>query len=369
MNVDDILNTSLEDLERKSDRTLLGITASSTRKEIDLAKRRLMQALHHDNARYINWSDEDKRQKLTPRFDLIMKAHQRVVDGNARYADTTKSSNDTKSSESTRTNKWAYKWDSFYEYAADDIVNRKNQNQNNDYDYGSELLNHDTKLEISDEILIKMVSAFRSSAEFKEKRAHPWMYFEVPTSIFRLRINLKDGRSIHVNSRVVQVKVEIPMLAALIEGAPPDDLDLLVMAVIEPDLDKLDAPTLCELPNDFNATSFVRVYAGKSIERMSKNATIVKTVPLETAMFGGIYTVELSDDEILQVRVPAGSSNGSKLNLKGKGLPIFEATVAGRKLKINGFNDLRLQLEVEIPNPKEMTNEQIMSFINKLTSK
>lgn len=86
--------------------------------------------------------------------------------------------------------------------------------------------------------------------------------------------------------------------------------------------------------------------------RIDGNNLILKTnVDLYTAVLGGKKEIQTLAGK-LNVPVPKGSQSGSKLRLKGKGMPVYN--------KPGQFGDLFVQLNVVIP--KNLSQEEINLF-------
>lgn len=91
----------------------------------------------------------------------------------------------------------------------------------------------------------------------------------------------------------------------------------------------------------------IRVLPDPRFQLQGNDLITVADVDLYTAVLGGKTEVETLSGRV-NVPVPAGSQNGSKLRLRGKGMPVYGKTgVAG---------DLYVQLNVKIP--RNLTTEE-----------
>ncbi len=86
-------------------------------------------------------------------------------------------------------------------------------------------------------------------------------------------------------------------------------------------------------------------------ERVGDNLMQTLKVDLFTAVLGGKVTVNTFSGPV-KISIPAGTSNGKVLRLKGKGMPVY-----GKK---DRYGDMLVKIEVEIP--AAMTDEQKKLF-------
>ncbi|MFW6289652.1 MAG: DnaJ C-terminal domain-containing protein [Mariniphaga sp.] len=95
----------------------------------------------------------------------------------------------------------------------------------------------------------------------------------------------------------------------------------------------------------------IKVTAGDEYHVEGQNLTQKIDVDLYTAVLGGKKEINTLAGK-LNVPVPKGSQNGSKLRLKGKGMPVYNSP--------GKFGDLYIELNVTIP--KNLSAEEIQLF-------
>lgn len=98
--------------------------------------------------------------------------------------------------------------------------------------------------------------------------------------------------------------------------------------------------------SDFFIT--VNVHSHKVFQREGDDVIAEIKVPLHLAIAGGELEVPTLDGET-KIRVRAGTQPGSILRISGKGMP---------RLNRNGHGDLYFKLNVEIPDARNLTQEQ-----------
>ena len=86
----------------------------------------------------------------------------------------------------------------------------------------------------------------------------------------------------------------------------------------------------------------VQVAPHPGFEREGKNLRTVVTVPLRTAMLGGEVEVPTLKGTRVKLNVPAGTQNGTRLRLRGLGMPDPKAGARG---------DLYAEVRVSLPVP------------------
>ena len=98
----------------------------------------------------------------------------------------------------------------------------------------------------------------------------------------------------------------------------------------------------------------------KNLEVQGSNLILKKEVDLYTAILGGKIEVNTISGK-MNITVPKGSQNGTRLRIKGKGMPVYGKT--------GSSGDLYVQLMVSIP--KHLTKEEIDLFnrLKELNSK
>ena len=82
-------------------------------------------------------------------------------------------------------------------------------------------------------------------------------------------------------------------------------------------------------------------------KRVDANLYTEQTIDLYTAVLGGDVTVNTFNDKV-KLKVKAGTQNGTKVRLKGKGFPVYK--------KEGNFGDLYITYKVDIPT--KLSDEQ-----------
>jgi curved DNA-binding protein len=95
----------------------------------------------------------------------------------------------------------------------------------------------------------------------------------------------------------------------------------------------------------------IKVLPDKHYKISGSNLTLKTDIDLYTAVLGGKKEVDTLAGK-LSVPIPKGSQSGSKLRLKGKGMPVYNQPGA--------YGDLFVQLNVQIP--KSLSHEEIELF-------
>lgn len=97
-----------------------------------------------------------------------------------------------------------------------------------------------------------------------------------------------------------------------------------------------------------NSTEFVREH---------NDLIAKKKLDVYTAVLGGEVTVQTFDGKV-KLKVAAGTQNGTKIKLKGKGFPVYK--------KEGQFGDLYLIWEVEIPQSLSTEERSLFEQLRKL---
>lgn len=86
---------------------------------------------------------------------------------------------------------------------------------------------------------------------------------------------------------------------------------------------------------------------------------LYSTVDLDlyAAILGGEITVDTFDGKV-KLKVPAGTQNGTKVKLKGKGFPIYK--------KEGQFGDLYITYEIKIPTSLSQKEKELFTELSKL---
>ncbi len=91
----------------------------------------------------------------------------------------------------------------------------------------------------------------------------------------------------------------------------------------------------------------VRVMDHPKFKRDGDDLETELEIPYTLAVLGGQAEVKTIDNKTLSVKIPKGAQNGTKLRLKGQGMPRFQAS---------GRGDLYVKLKVAVP--KKVTKRQ-----------
>ncbi len=104
----------------------------------------------------------------------------------------------------------------------------------------------------------------------------------------------------------------------------------------------------------------IKITPDKNYIKQGNDLIMKADVDLYTAVLGGKIEMETLDGK-LNVTIPKGSQNGSKLRIKGKGMPIYE------KPGVHG--DLYIQLNVLIPRDLGQEETNLFRKLKELKSK
>lgn len=90
-----------------------------------------------------------------------------------------------------------------------------------------------------------------------------------------------------------------------------------------------------------------------------EGSTLYNTVDLDlyTALLGGEITVDTFDGKV-KMKVPAGTQNGTKVRLKGKGFPVYK--------KEGTFGDLIITYEVKLPTKLSDREKELFQELQKM---
>ncbi len=120
---------------------------------------------------------------------------------------------------------------------------------------------------------------------------------------------------------------------------------------------KGNAGTRGGAPGDLYLT--IRILPDPRFERRGDDLWASLTVPLVTAVLGGICTVSTFKGTA-KVTIPAGSQNGKVFRLAGLGMPLYEEK--------NSFGDLYVTLSIEIPRSLSQEEEALFQKLRELQS-
>ncbi len=100
----------------------------------------------------------------------------------------------------------------------------------------------------------------------------------------------------------------------------------------------------------------ITVLPGSRFERKGDDLNETVEVPLYDAILGGEVPVQTMTGRVL-LKVPAGTQNGKKIRLTGKGMP---------KLGSTGHGDLYAELRVQLPEPLTSTEKELFEQLRAL---
>ena len=95
----------------------------------------------------------------------------------------------------------------------------------------------------------------------------------------------------------------------------------------------------------------VRVLENPGFKREGDDLVTSLKVPYSQAALGAEIQVQTLEGRTLSVKVPKGSQNGSRLRLKGQGLPRFKGT---------GRGDLFVKIEIQVPQKLSKRQKQLL---------
>jgi curved DNA-binding protein len=93
-------------------------------------------------------------------------------------------------------------------------------------------------------------------------------------------------------------------------------------------------------------------------KRLGNDLYMTATIDLYTAVLGGDTTVDTMSGKV-KIKVPAGTQNGSKIKLRGKGFPVYK--------KENEFGDLYVTYHVTLPVNLTDKQKELFEQLQKLS--
>jgi curved DNA-binding protein len=96
-------------------------------------------------------------------------------------------------------------------------------------------------------------------------------------------------------------------------------------------------------------------------KRVGNDLYINENLNLYTAVLGGEITITDFEQTKLKLKVAAGTQNGTKVRLKGKGFPIYK--------KEGAFGDLYVTFIVKIPTELSEKEKELFQKLSQLTPK
>ncbi|TDE01428.1 DnaJ C-terminal domain-containing protein [Flavobacterium hiemivividum] len=94
-----------------------------------------------------------------------------------------------------------------------------------------------------------------------------------------------------------------------------------------------------------------------AFKRDKANLYAAVDLDVYSAILGGEITVDTFDGKV-KLKVPAGTQNGTKVKLKGKGFPVYK--------KENQFGDLYITYEIKIPTSLSEKEKELYTELSKL---
>ncbi|NGY38035.1 J domain-containing protein [Flavobacterium sp. XN-5] len=94
-----------------------------------------------------------------------------------------------------------------------------------------------------------------------------------------------------------------------------------------------------------------------AFKRDKANLYTAVDLDVYSAILGGEITVDTFDGKV-KLKVPAGTQNGTKVKLKGKGFPVYK--------KENQFGDLYITYEIKIPTSLSEKEKELYTELSKL---
>lgn len=99
------------------------------------------------------------------------------------------------------------------------------------------------------------------------------------------------------------------------------------------------------------------IFNNTAFKRLGSDLYLTKEIPLYTAILGGDITVDTLDGTV-KLKVKAGTQNGSKVKLSGKGMPVYK--------KEEQFGDLFLTYQILIPSNLSSKEKELFEELSKL---
>ena len=92
-------------------------------------------------------------------------------------------------------------------------------------------------------------------------------------------------------------------------------------------------------------------------KRVGNDLYATEEIDLYTAVLGGEKTIETLSGK-LKLKINAGTQNGSKIRLKGKGFPVYK--------KEGAFGDLYITYQVKLPTNLTAKQKELFTELSKL---
>ena len=96
-----------------------------------------------------------------------------------------------------------------------------------------------------------------------------------------------------------------------------------------------------------------------AFKRVGNDLFFTQDIDLYTAVLGGEITISDFNQSKLKLKVAAGTQNGTKVRLKGKGFPIYK--------KENSFGDLYVTYNIVIPTNLSEREKELFNELAKIT--
>lgn len=109
-----------------------------------------------------------------------------------------------------------------------------------------------------------------------------------------------------------------------------------------------------------NGDLYITFYINNStdFERDGNNLSKTQEVDLYTAVLGGEVTIETFNGKV-KLKVSAGTQNGTKVKLKGKGFPLYK--------QANRYGDLFITYQIKIPKNLSEKEKELFKELQKMS--
>lgn len=177
----------------------------------------------------------------------------------------------------------------------------------------------------------------------------------------------QQGRRSQFKGQDIEAQLELPLRSAMKTHPQTFDLNGKSIRITIPagisdgqriKLNGYGSPGVNGGPNGDLYIRFI-IPEDKEFKRLGDDIYIQKTIPLYTAVLGGEEVVDTLNGKV-KLNVKAGTQNGTKVRLKGKGFPVYK--------KEDKFGDLLISFQIEIPKELTSREKELFEELAKLRS-
>lgn len=290
---------------------ILGISKNATEDEIKKAYRKLARKLHPD----LNPDDKEAHEKF-----------QQLNEANVVLSDPEKRK---------KYDKYGKDWERGEEYAQ--YQQQQSQQANSNQGYSSNDFGGEDFTDYFSSMFGGPSNGRRSQPKYRGQDFNAQLQIDIKEAFTTHKKELKiGGKNIRITIPAGLEDGQIIKIKAYGGEGQTKDLngDLYITFSIE------------------NTTNF---------KRAGNDLYLNHDLDLYTAVLGGEITINDFEDVTLKLKVSAGTQNGTKVRLKGKGFPVYK--------KEGVFGDLYVSYTIKIPTSLSEKQQSLFEELSKLTAK